>query len=115
MILTKKLGSGIATTSLKKEFKLPADQQTNEQKMIDEVMNSMAELNKVGQQAIQKIHKKYGTKIVHGLTDVTGFGFSGHLTGSFLSNFFSISTFEQNFLKNLFLSFRNVEPRQFGC
>ncbi len=65
LILTKPLGSGVLTTALKKETKSEED--------IREIVEIMAQLNKDA----SEIMKKYGASAC---TDVTGFGFLGHLS-----------------------------------
>ena len=65
LILTKPLGSGVLTTALKKETKSEED--------IREIIEVMSQLNKEA----SKIVKKFG---VSACTDVTGFGFLGHLS-----------------------------------
>ncbi len=64
LILTKPLGSGILTTAIKREL---ADDV-----MIDAVVHLMRTLNKNAAQAMLKI-------AVSACTDITGYGFLGHL------------------------------------
>jgi selenide, water dikinase len=63
LILTKPIGVGILTTAIKKD-KLP-------QEDLDEVMNTMASLNKDAAEAMDGFP-------VNACTDVTGFGLLGH-------------------------------------
>jgi cysteine desulfurase len=65
IILTKKIGTGILTTALKRGLV--------NQKTKDEVIRSMSELNKKTADTIEKYS-------VHACTDVTGFGLIGHLS-----------------------------------
>jgi selenide,water dikinase len=68
LILTKPLGSGIATTAIK--------QGTASPKLIENVVQVMAELNQKAGEAFASRKFK-----VNALTDVTGFGLLGHLLG----------------------------------
>ena len=63
LILTKPLGVGILTTSVKAEF--------IDQKVMDKIYDQMRQLNKYA----RDIMVKYA---VHSCTDVTGFGLLGH-------------------------------------
>ncbi|MDD3685182.1 MAG: selenide, water dikinase SelD, partial [Bacteroidales bacterium] len=65
LILTKPLGTGILTTALKRGL-LPDD-------IKDQVIKSMSELNKKAAETISAFS-------VHACTDITGFGFIGHLS-----------------------------------
>jgi cysteine desulfurase len=65
LILTKPLGTGILTTALKRGL-LPED-------IKDQVIKSMSELNKKAAETISAFS-------VHACTDITGFGFIGHLS-----------------------------------
>lgn len=64
LVLTKPLGIGIITTGIKRGFVSPEDEQ--------EVVRVMAELNKSASEAAIEVN-------VNSLTDITGFGFLGHL------------------------------------
>lgn len=64
LLLSKPLGVGVMTTALKKGL-LPPEGYT-------EVLATMTQLNKVGQQLSE-------AEGVHAMTDVTGFGLAGHL------------------------------------
>ncbi len=65
LILTKPLGSGVLTTALKKGTKSESE--------ISEIIEAMVQLNKDA----SLIMKRYGATAC---TDVTGFGFLGHLS-----------------------------------
>lgn len=65
LILTKPLGMGILTTALKEDLLNTSD--------IQEVTQYMSTLNKI---PVEIAREKYS---VHACTDVTGFGFLGHL------------------------------------
>ena len=66
LILTKPLGTGIATTALKRKLASPA--------LIQQVTAQMCTLNKRAGEVFAS-----GKFKVHALTDVTGFGLLGHL------------------------------------
>lgn len=63
LVLTKPIGTGIQTTAIKQE-KASASQ-------IDEVTQTMAQLNKTAARTLRSYHP-------HAVTDVTGFGLLGH-------------------------------------
>jgi selenide,water dikinase len=67
LILTKPLGSGIATTAIKQQLATPA--------LTKRVVALMAELNQRAGEVFAS--RRFG---VHALTDVTGFGLLGHLS-----------------------------------
>jgi len=86
LILTKPLGSGILSTAIK------ADLLSLEQ--INEVASIMAQLNFYALKALSGIK-------VYAATDVTGFGFLGHLS-EMLNDKISFNVFEKDVLrKNL--------------
>jgi selenide,water dikinase len=66
LILTKPLGTGIATTAIKRGMATPA--------LAKRVTDQMATLNKAAGEVFAS-----GRFAVHALTDVTGFGLLGHL------------------------------------
>ena len=66
LVLTKPLGSGIATTALKRWLLRPAE--------IREVVEVMATLNRVAGEVLAAHHRS-----VRAVTDVTGYGLLGHL------------------------------------
>lgn len=66
LILTKPLGVGILTTSVKRGLRTEAQ--------IDAAIHSMASLNRPGAEAIDEVG-------ANSATDVTGFGLVGHLCG----------------------------------
>lgn len=63
LILTKPLGTGIVSTALKRGAAT--------REIVDRIVASMASLNKLASELMQKIG-------VHAATDITGFGFIGH-------------------------------------
>jgi cysteine desulfurase NifS/selenium donor protein len=65
IILTKPIGTGILTTAIKRGLV--------SQKTKDEVIKSMAELNRKAAEVLQNF-------TVHACTDITGFGLIGHLS-----------------------------------
>ena len=65
LILTKPLGTGLITTAIKGELA------TKEE--INEASKSMETLNKIAAEVAHEVGQ------VHGCTDITGFGFTGHL------------------------------------
>ncbi|BDG04890.1 selenide, water dikinase [Anaeromyxobacter oryzae] len=64
LVLTKPLGSGIATTAIKRGIASPA--------LVERVVELMAGLNRAAGEALA------ASGAVHALTDVTGFGLLGH-------------------------------------
>ena len=64
LVLTKPLGSGIATTAIKRELATPA--------LLERVTELMAALNRAAGEVLAE------SGGVHALTDVTGFGLLGH-------------------------------------
>jgi selenide,water dikinase len=64
LVLTKPLGSGIATTAVKRELASPA--------LVDRAVEVMATLNRAAGEVLA------ASGAVHALTDVTGFGLLGH-------------------------------------
>jgi selenide,water dikinase len=66
LVLTKPLGSGIATTAIKQRLLRPAE--------IREVVEVMATLNRGAGEVLAAHHRS-----VRAVTDVTGFGLVGHL------------------------------------
>ncbi len=64
LILTKPIGTGIITTAIKRGL---ADEKT-----VDNVMRSMAELNRIPAEMMARFE-------INACTDVTGFGLLGHL------------------------------------
>ncbi len=63
LVLTKRLGTGVISTAIKREI---ADQQH-----IDAMVASMTQLNRAAGQALGRYN-------VHAATDITGFGLMGH-------------------------------------
>ena len=68
LIITKKIGTGLLSTAAKADLLAESDVRAMEQ--------TMAQLNKYGWLAMQKV-RKAGIKI-DGCTDITGFGLIGH-------------------------------------
>ncbi len=64
LVLTKPLGSGIATTAVKRELATPA--------LVERAVEVMAALNRAAGEVLA------ASGAVHALTDVTGFGLLGH-------------------------------------
>jgi selenide,water dikinase len=64
LVLTKPLGSGIATTAIKRELATPA--------LLERVTELMAALNRAAGEVLAE------SGGVHALTDITGFGLLGH-------------------------------------
>jgi selenide,water dikinase len=63
LVLTKRLGTGVISTALKREIARPEH--------IDAMIESMTQLNRVAGEAM-------GRHDVHAATDITGFGLMGH-------------------------------------
>ncbi len=66
LVLTKPLGTGIVSTALKFN-RAPAD-------VVDAAMRSMTTLNRAASDALLSLP----ASVVHGCTDITGFGLVGH-------------------------------------
>lgn len=66
LLLTKPIGSGIVTTAIKRGLARPAE--------IREVTQIMATLNRAAAEVLSEHHR-----LVHAVTDITGFGLLGHL------------------------------------
>lgn len=73
LILTKPLGTGIWGTALKREL------HNDEYPPARAAIEMMAKLNKEAAEAVSALQKIATTEIVHACTDITGFGFAGHL------------------------------------
>jgi selenide,water dikinase len=63
LVLTKRLGTGVISTALKREIAAPEH--------IDAMVESMTQLNRVAGEAMGRYN-------VHAATDITGFGLLGH-------------------------------------
>ena len=63
LILTKKIGTGVIATALKRNLALPAH--------VDATIHSMLQLNNTAAAAMARLE-------IHAVTDVTGFGLLGH-------------------------------------
>jgi selenide,water dikinase len=71
LLLTKAIGTGILATALKK----------NElaQEALDASVASMTQLNRAAAEALHQLESRPGaSRVVHAVTDVTGFGLLGH-------------------------------------
>ena len=73
LILTKPLGTGIWGTALKREL------HNDEYPPARAAIEMMAKLNKEAAEAVCVLQKDATAKPVHACTDITGFGFAGHL------------------------------------
>lgn len=82
LILTKPLGTGILTTALKKKLITEKD--------IKECITGMQFLNKIAAEIIQEIG-------VNSCTDITGFGFLGHLKEMCLGSKLGADIYPDNF------------------
>lgn len=74
LILTKPLGTGIVTTAVKRRDSADRDTDLHFRAAYDEAVTEMCRSNRVA----ATLAKEAGA---HALTDVTGFGLSGHLLG----------------------------------
>jgi selenide, water dikinase len=70
LLLTKALGTGVISTALKKE------RATKES--LEAAIASMSQLNRAAADALHEVERQSGTRVVHAVTDVTGFGLLGH-------------------------------------
>ena len=78
LLFTKAIGTGVISTAIKK------DQASQE--AIDAATASMTLLNRAAAEALHDIAAKFGPKVIHAVTDVTGFGFLGHAREMALGN-----------------------------
>ena len=70
LLLTKPIGTGVISTALKK------DRASKES--LDAAIASMSQLNRAAADALHEVESKLGPKVIHAVTDVTGFGLLGH-------------------------------------
>ena len=70
LLLTKPLGTGVISTAIKKERASEAS--------VDAAIRSMRQLNRAAAEALHEIENESGSRPVHAVTDVTGFGLLGH-------------------------------------
>jgi len=70
LLLTKPIGTGVISTALKK------DRASKES--LDAAIASMSQLNRAAADALHEVESKVGPKVIHAVTDVTGFGLLGH-------------------------------------
>jgi selenide,water dikinase len=70
LLLTKALGTGVISTALKKE--------RAGKESLDAAIVSMSQLNRAAADALHEVETHLGSRVVHAVTDVTGFGLLGH-------------------------------------
>lgn len=71
LLLTKALGTGVLSTALKKDAAAPAD--------VRAAVASMLELNRAASEALEEFQERAGgSRPIHAVTDITGFGLLGH-------------------------------------
>ena len=70
ILLTKALGTGLISTALKR------DRIT--MKNVEAAIASMSQLNRNAAEALRELEDKTGSRCIHAVTDVTGFGLLGH-------------------------------------
>ena len=78
LLLTKPIGTGVISTALKK------DRASKES--LDAAIASMSQLNRAAADALHEVETKLGPKVIHAVTDVTGFGLLGHAREMALGN-----------------------------
>jgi len=78
LLFTKALGTGVISTAIKKD--------RASQESIDAAVASMSQLNRAAAEALHDVEAKFGPKVIHAVTDVTGFGFLGHAREMALGN-----------------------------
>ena len=70
LLLTKALGTGVISTALKKD--------RAGKEPLDAAIVSMSQLNLAAADALHEVETQLGSRAVHAVTDVTGFGLLGH-------------------------------------
>ena len=70
ILLTKPVGTGLISTALKRERASKAS--------VEAAILSMSQLNRAAAEALREVEKRTDARIVHAVTDVTGFGVLGH-------------------------------------
>ena len=78
LLLTKAIGTGVISTAIKK------DRASKES--LDAAIASMSQLNRAAADALHEVESKLGPKVIHAVTDVTGFGLLGHAREMALGN-----------------------------
>jgi len=78
LLFTKALGTGVISTAIKQE--------RASKESIDAAIASMAQLNRAAAEALHDVEAKLGPKVIHAVTDVTGFGLLGHAREMALGN-----------------------------
>jgi len=79
LLFTKAIGTGVISTAIKNE--------RASQESIAAAIASMAQLNRAAAEALHQVEARLGPKVIHAVTDVTGFGFLGHAREMALGNF----------------------------
>ena len=70
LLFTKAIGTGVISTAIKND--------RASQESIAAATASMAQLNRAAADALHDVEVKLGPRVIHAVTDVTGFGFLGH-------------------------------------
>jgi len=70
ILLTKPLGTGLISTALKRTRATA--------KNVEAAATSMTQLNRGAAKALRELENKTGSRCIHAVTDVTGFGLLGH-------------------------------------
>ena len=78
LLFTKALGTGVISTALKND--------RAGKESVDAAVSSMSQLNRAAAEALHDVETKFGPKVIHAVTDVTGFGFLGHAREMALGN-----------------------------
>jgi selenide,water dikinase len=78
LLLTKAIGTGVISTALKRE--------RASQESLDAATASMSQLNRAAADALHDLESAFGPKIIHAVTDITGFGLLGHAREMALGN-----------------------------
>ena len=70
LLLTKSLGTGVISTAIKQD-RAASD-------TIAAAIASMAQLNRAASEALRELEREAKQRIIHAVTDITGFGLLGH-------------------------------------
>ncbi len=70
VLLTKALGTGVISTALKND--------RAGKESLASAISSMSQLNRAAADALHEVEAQSGARVVHAVTDVTGFGLLGH-------------------------------------
>ena len=70
LLFTKPLGTGVITTALKKD--------RAREDSVAAAVEAMCTLNRGAAEALQELEEESGGRLIHAVTDVTGFGLLGH-------------------------------------